>query len=201
MKNLRQKSIRRATIMDSQSGFVYIIRQAKSSFLPPNKIMKNIIKTLLTGEERAQLLDLAAQMEGILAGKMVTLNDEGRRRFKSVRENNKLLINKVRDFRRSEPAKSSPDIDWEEFEDDYQARLFYEALALHLSSMLHQIQGTKMLHDYDNYQDSLKEYAYTQYKLTADSGGYDQKAAELKQFFNRSGTAGIKRKKNTNSQD
>jgi hypothetical protein len=47
------------------------------------------------------------------------------------------------------------------------------------------MQSTQILHDYDNYQDSLTNYAYAQYRKGAGEPGYTELVAELKQFFPR----------------
>ena len=48
----------------------------------------------------------------------------------------------------------------------------------------------KIVHDYDNYQASLVDYKYAQYKAETNTPGFGAKVAELKQFFPRSGTGG-----------
>lgn len=149
--------------------------------------MKNIIKTQFTKQERDAIKDLVAQLETAVAGKLSALTEEERSRYGSVNEQNKLLVNKARDFRQNQPAMSSPDVDWDEFESDYEARLFLESVANRLSSIVYQMQSTKILHDYDNYQDALNDYAHAQYKKGIGESGYTEKVAELKQFFARTG--------------
>lgn len=150
--------------------------------------MKNIIETLLTQDDRAKI-DLAiTQLETQIAGKMSALTEEERVKYGSINEQNKLLVNKVRDYQQTSPALSSPDVNWAEFEADFEARAFLDTRAARLSSIAYQMQSTKILHDNDNYQDALNDYAYAQYKKGANEPGYTEKVAEIKQFFNRSGT-------------
>lgn len=151
--------------------------------------MKNIIKTQLTSPERGQINDLIAELEGALAGKLAALTEEERVELGSINEQNKLLVNKVHDYRQNSPNLSSPDVDWAEFESDYQSRVFLESCADRLKSLVYQMQSTKILHDHDNYQDALSDYAYAQYKKGAGEPGYTEKVAEIKQFFARTGTA------------
>lgn len=159
--------------------------------------MKNIIKNLLTQTEREELISLISQIEGILNGKLAALTKEERSQYGSVNEQNKLLVNKVRDYRQNSPSMSSPDIDWDEFESDYQARLFLESYLSRLKSLMYQMESTKILHDYDNYNDSRKDYAYARYKHGFNESGYTVKVANLRQFFNRTGT-GLKNKAKNN---
>ena len=150
--------------------------------------MKNIIETLLTQDDRAKI-DLAiTQLETQIAGKMSALTEEERVKYGSINEQNKLLVNKVRDYQQTSPALSSPDVNWAEFESDFEARAFLDTRAARLSSIAYQMQSTKILHDNDNYQDALNDYAYAQYKKGANEPGYTEKVAEIKQFFPRSGT-------------
>ena len=148
--------------------------------------MKNMIESLLTQADRDKIDGFIAQIEGILAGKLAALTEEERSRFGAINEQNKLLVNKVREHNQNTPAMSSPDVDWTEFESDYQARVFLESRSDRLIGIAHQMQSTKILHDNDNYQDSLNDYAYSQYKRGANEAGFAEKAAELKQFFPKS---------------
>lgn len=150
--------------------------------------MKNIISSKFTAAERQAITDLITQLENALAGKLSALTEEERIRYGSINEQNKLLVNKVRDYRQNQPALSSPDVDWDEFDNDYTMREFLESSSQRLSSLTYQMQSTEILHDYDNHQDALRDYAYAQYKKGAGEAGYTEKVAELKQFFNRTGT-------------
>ena len=150
--------------------------------------MKNIIETQLTQTDRDKIDEFLTNLEAQVAGKLSALTEEERVRYGSINEQNKLLVNKVRDYQQTSPAMSSPDVDWVEFESDFQTRAFLESRAARLSSLAYQMQSTKILHDNDNYQDSLNDYAYAQYKKGANEPGYTEKVAEIKQFFNRTGT-------------
>ena len=80
---------------------------------------------------------------------------------------------------------SSPDIDWAEFENDYQSREFIQDINQRLEGLLSGLQSAKILHDWDNYQAALTDYGYTQYKKGSGAVGYDAKINELRQFFSR----------------
>mgnify|MGYP000715780502 CR=1 FL=1 len=97
------------------------------------------------------------------------------------------MVNKVREYQHHTPTLSSPDVDWTEYERDYQMRAFYEDLITRMESLAYQLGSAKILHDLDNYSDALADYAYTQYKSSAGAAGAAEKVADLKQFFARSG--------------
>ncbi len=95
------------------------------------------------------------------------------------------FVNKVRDYKANQPQLSAGDVNWDEFENDYQARVFLETKKEKLASLVYQMESTKILHDYDNYNDTLDDYAYSQYKKGREVIGFAEKVAELKQFFPR----------------
>lgn len=115
------------------------------------------------------------------------LTPEERQRYGSIAEKNKLFVNKVWDYRQTQPELSSPDVNWVEFEADYSDRSFIETRVNRISSIINQMENTKILHDWDNYQNSLTDYAYTQYKADTEAGGFEIKRRELRQFFPNTG--------------
>lgn len=144
-----------------------------------------MIKVHLTAQERQTLDGFIEQIETLLEGKFPVLDEKERAKYGSINEHNKLLVNKTRDYNQNNPSMSSPDVDWTEFEADYQSRQFLETRSDRLLNVVHQMQSAKILHDYDNYQDSLSDYAYSKYKEGANEGGYANKVGDMKQFFNR----------------
>lgn len=148
-------------------------------------MLKNLAKVQLTKEERDEIDDLFDQIEAIVANKMPVLDEDDRTRYGSINEQNKLLVNKTRDNLQKNASKMSPDVDWVEFEDDYQARHWFEKTADRSNSLGYRFGGAKILHDYDNYNDSLNNYSYAQYRKGAGAEGYAEIVAELKQFFPR----------------
>lgn len=151
--------------------------------------MKNMIVTKLAAADKTAIDALITQLEAALAGNLTALTEEERVKYGSINEQNKLLVNKVLDYQKNSPALSSPDVDWVEFVADYEARAFLESRSDRLKSLVYQMQSTKILHDNDNYQDALNDYAYSQYKKGADEPGFAEKVAELRQFFNRTNSA------------
>ena len=150
---------------------------------------QDTIQLHFTDAEKTDAMDLIAQLEVLLQPKLRNLDEEENNRYGAINEQNKLLVNKVLDYRINQPALSSPDVDWKEFTDDFADRSFLENTSLRLDALSKTLLETKRLHDYDNYQCALLDYKYTQYKNeTSPGSGYDSKAAELKQFFPATGT-------------
>lgn len=137
--------------------------------------------------EKTAINTAVTSLETALIAKLANLTPEERQQYGSVNEQNKLIINKVKDYRDSQPALSSPDVDWVEFANDHDTRSYLQNLIQRLQSLLDGLSNAKVLHDWDNYQASLSDYEFAKYKNGTNAVGYETKVNELKQFFNRSG--------------
>jgi hypothetical protein len=149
--------------------------------------MKNIIVSKFTDTDVTEIDNSITRLKNQLKDKTGILSAEERTRYGSVNEQNKLVVNKAREYRQSDPDMSAPGVDWDEFESDYQARIFIERWINSLQSIIDDLKSTKIMHDYDNVQDALKDYGYAQYQLGAGENGYSAKVEEFKQFFTKSG--------------
>lgn len=113
-----------------------------------------------------------------------------RSKYGKVGDNSRLFIDKVRDIHNSQPNLSSPDVNWEEFESDYQTRRYASGKISQLNSALLGFLNIRILHDYDNNMDALRDYRYSGYKTKfADEvgAGHMTKVNALKQFFPKTG--------------
>ncbi|UGU17517.1 hypothetical protein LS482_06485 [Sinomicrobium kalidii] len=152
--------------------------------------MRNVIQSKLTPEDQKEIDGLISEMEQKVKDKLAALTEAERTKYGSINEQNKLLVNKVRDYHKNSPNLSAPEIDWKDFEKDYDARNFLETRMNRLQSIVYQMESTKKMHDYDNYRDALIDYGYAQYRKGAGENGYTEKVAELKQFFPRTNGTG-----------
>jgi hypothetical protein len=149
---------------------------------------QNIINNHMPPAEVTQAFTLIGQLEALIQPYLRNLSPEENLRLGSISEKNKLFINKVNDLHRTQPALQSPDVDWAEFDDDFESRFNYEAFAMRLAALTKAITETRRLHDYDNYQVALLDYDYAKYKdRTAPGLGYDSKVEQLGQFFEGGG--------------
>ena len=131
-----------------------------------------------------------AAIEAIAVAITQNLTDEERKKFGSVNEQNKLLVNKVNDYHTNQQGLQSPDVDWAEFDKDFIDRDFAGKAISRLEALIKMFSDFKIVHDYDNYQNSLTDYSYAQYKASTNTPGFAAKEAELKQFFPRTGSGG-----------
>ncbi|MFZ4928756.1 hypothetical protein [Chryseobacterium sp. Mn2064] len=148
--------------------------------------LTNLSSTHLTAEQLTAALTALSSLETALAMITVNLSPEDRQKYGSINEQNKLLVNKVSDFRKSQPSLSASEIDWEEFSRDFTSRQNYEGFITRLESLITRLKSAKTLHDFDNYQAALTDYAFTAYKAGTASPGFEVKQNELKQFFGKS---------------
>ena len=61
--------------------------------------------------EKTAIQEALAVVETALAPKLANLNPQERQQYGSVNEQNKGIINKVKDYRETQPNLSSPDVD------------------------------------------------------------------------------------------
>jgi hypothetical protein len=143
----------------------------------------NLNNVHLSATEMNAVKDALIVLENALAKINVTLTSEDRQRYGSINEDNKLLVNKVNDYRQNQPNLSTTQVDWEEFERDFTSRLNMEYITSRLEILGNKIQNAKILHDYDNYQASLVDYGFTNFMAGTGAEGFETKMNDLKQFF------------------
>lgn len=147
--------------------------------------LKNLNDTHLSAEQIESVNTSLTSLESALAVTLSNLNSDERRKYGSISEQNKLFVNKVNDYIINQPTLKSPDVDWDEFAKDFNSRNVLEGIIARLENLLKGVSNAKILHDYDNYQAALDDYAYTNYKVGTSASGYESKRNELKQFFSR----------------
>jgi protein tyrosine/serine phosphatase len=138
--------------------------------------------------ERTAVNTNLTALEAALIPKIKNLNAEERQKYGSINEMNKLIVNKAKDYRSSQPNLSSPDVDWAEFQSDFDSRDFLQATILRLQNLIDGLSNNKILHDFDNYQAALTDYDYSKYRAATKVSGFENKVNEMGQFFNRTGT-------------
>lgn len=148
--------------------------------------IKNVNATHLATEQVSQVNEALAQLEKVISPLLANLTAEQRSELGRINEQNKLFVNKINDFALSQPQLKTPDVNWEEFSKDFATRNLCENLINRLESLVLGLKSRKTLADYDNYQDALNDYAYTNYKVGSKASEYETKQRECKQFFARS---------------
>lgn len=152
----------------------------------------------LTPAQQQAIDDALTSIEANLTAVTQNLSNEERQRFGSINETNKLLVNKCREFQKTQVSLASPDVDWTEFEADYQDRVFADTRLDRLATLTRMLSDFKIVHDYDNYQDALTDYDYTKYKSSTKTPGFTEKVGELRQFFPNTTASAALHTKNEN---
>ena len=134
--------------------------------------------------EKAAVDAALTSLELAVSSKLANLSPAERQQYGSVNEQNKLIINKVKGFNDTQPALSSPDVDWAEFNNDFDTREYLQSAVLRLQSLIDGLGNAKILHDFDNYQASLTDYDFSKYKASTNAIGFQTKVSEIGQFFN-----------------
>lgn len=123
-----------------------------------------------------------------LAGMSVNLTAAEHQKYGRVKEKNKLLIDKVKNYHDNQPRLQSPEVDWKEFDLDYENRLQASQMLSKIKAIENQLINIKILGDYDNYTDALRDYQYAKYKNRfANESGYSKKIEDMIVFFPRTG--------------
>lgn len=138
-----------------------------------------------------QIQDINKSLNAViqtLSEMAVNLNPTERRKYGKVGEQNKLLINKVRDYHKTQPGLRSPEIDWDEYEKDYHNRAEASQMLSKIKTIETLLMNIKIVSDYDNYTDALRDYQYSKYKNRfGDQSGFSHKVDALKIFFPKTG--------------
>ncbi|PKB16551.1 hypothetical protein [Flavobacterium sp. 5] len=150
---------------------------------------ENLNSVHFIAAEKTSVATHLAALEATLMPKVKNLSAEERQKYGSINEQNKLIVNKARDYRTSQPTLSSPDVDWVEFQNDFDSRDFLQSTILRLQNMIDGLSNNKILHDFDNYQAALTDYDYAKYKASTKVAGFENKVTAIGQFFSRTGTA------------
>lgn len=143
----------------------------------------NLISVEFTAEELKTIDDAVASIAGVLAGKSKNLTPEQRQQYGRISEQNKLVVNKARDYMGQYPQFVPPFLDKLEFEKDYQARQVVESRLLALEGIVEQLADTKILLDYDNYFSALVFYRNIRYLSGENVPGTTSIYDGMKQFF------------------
>lgn len=143
----------------------------------------NLNNVHLSNDQVETAKNALATLESSLQNINVNLSADDRKKYGSINEQNKLFVNKVYDFHRNQPELEASEVDWAEYERDFISRQNYENLIARLESLTTKLKNAKILHDFDNYQAALTDYAFTAYKAGTAASGYEVKQNELKQFF------------------
>lgn len=148
----------------------------------------NLCKVHLSAQQIEDINQMLSALTATLEGMSVNLTAAERQKYGRIKEQNKLFVDKVKNYHEIEPQLRSPEVDWKEFELDYNNRMQVSQMLSKIKAIEGQLINIKTLGDYDNYTDALRDYQYAKYKNRFASGyGYEKKIEDLIVFFPRTG--------------
>ena len=147
--------------------------------------LENLISIEFTQEE---LTNLDAHLDGIqqiLAGKTVNISPEQRQQYGSIANQNKLVVDKAKNYMEQHPNWIPNFIDKAEFDKDYNARMQIEQRTQRLHNLAQQLTDTKTLLDHDNYTNSLSFYRMMRYLAGENEAGAKTVFQDMRTLFDR----------------
>ena len=152
--------------------------------------LKDLIQSKFIDADFVAIESALNSIETKIVGKTINLTPKERISYGSINEKNKLVVEKVNDYRVSNPQYNSPQVDWVEFLNDHTVRKRLELILNRMQTVSEQLDDTKILHDNDNYKDSLAQYDYVTYLSNQGVGGTTAIKEDIGQFFLKGGNAG-----------
>jgi len=149
--------------------------------------LKDMIQNQLSLADIDAINKAINSIQTVTAGKMVNLTPEERRKYGSINEQNKLMVNKVNDVHNSHPQFDSGRVNWAGFTADFVIRSVLEKFISRLQSLTGQFDDTKILYDNDNYQQALDQYSYISFLADQNEPGITTVKEDIARFFNRTG--------------
>ncbi len=145
--------------------------------------LNDLLSVEFTPDELAQFDNALSAIEAILKGKTHNLTPEERRQYGRIAEQNKLFVNKAKEYMELHPDFVPRYIDKAEFDRDYTARMQIEHRLLRLENLTEHLSDTKVLLDHDNYNNALSFYRMVRTLSRENEPGTTAVYRDMKQFF------------------
>ncbi len=148
--------------------------------------LENLISVSFTEEELTQLDQHLAGIKTILTGKTINLTPDQRQQYGRIANQNKLIVDKAKNYMEQHPTWVPRFLDKEEFDKDYTARQQVENRVQLLENLSQQLIDTKTLLDHDNYTNSLSFYRMVRYLAGENEPGAKPVYEDMRVLFSRS---------------
>ena len=146
--------------------------------------VNQLIYTQLSEADLILAVNKLNEVIEIVSRSSTNITPEERKRYGSIKEHKKLLVEKTIHYRNQHPDMSSPDVDWDKYNSSWQSRKGFEQLESICDTLKEMCSDPRILHDYFLFENALVEYGFTKYKAAnAAQGAYTTKMEDLKQFF------------------
>ena len=156
--------------------------------------LENLISVSFTEDELTQLDTHLAGIRQVLEGKTVNLTTEQRQQYGRIANQNKLIVDKAKNYMELHPNWIPNFLDKAEFDADYTARQLVESRVQQLENLSQQLVDTKTLLDHDNYTNALSFYRMARFLAGENEPGAQVVYSDMKVLFSKTRT-------NTNDKD
>ena len=147
--------------------------------------LENLISIEFTNEELTQLDAHLDGIQQVLAGKTINITPEQRRQYGRIANQNKLIVDKAKNYMEQHPNWVPNFIDKVEFDKDYIARQQIEGRVQLLENLAQQLIDTKTLLDHDNYTNTLSFYRKMRYLAGENEAGAKTVYEDMKTLFKK----------------
>lgn len=145
--------------------------------------LDNLISLTFSENDLATIDQALNSIATVLTGKPVNLTPDLRQQYGRIAEQNKLFVNKAKNYMEQYPQHVPGFLDKTEFDKDYAAREQIESRLQRLSSVTEQLRDTKVLLDHDNYHNSITFYRNIKFLSGENVPGTNVIYDDMKQFF------------------
>ncbi|MBQ4820609.1 hypothetical protein [Aquimarina sp. MMG016] len=145
--------------------------------------LKNLINVSFTEEEVTALTGHLTGIEQILEGKTVNLTAEERTKYGRIANQNKLLVDKAKNYMKQHPDWIPSFLDKDRFDRDYVTRGQVEEMIQLLENYTQQLVDTKTLLDHDNYSNALSFHRKIRFLAEEDEPGSKTVYNDMKLLF------------------
>jgi hypothetical protein len=146
----------------------------------------DLIKVVFTPEERDAVNQSLQAVADIINAKAPVLSNDDRRKYGSVADRNKLVINKAKTYLGQFPQFKPVKLDNAEFTNDYESRSDIETFMMNMADLQRKLTDIKILLDHDNYQAALAFYRSVRYNAQEKVASAIPIYNDLKQYFTHS---------------
>ncbi|MDO4763981.1 MAG: hypothetical protein Q4A00_06320 [Flavobacteriaceae bacterium] len=145
----------------------------------------NLASVEFTTEELQRLDGALNTIAEVLKGKTHNLTPAERKQFGRIAEQNKLFVDKAKNYMEQYPQYVPSFVDKAEFDKDHKAREVIETRLIRLDGLREQLADTKVLLDNDNYTMALTFYRNIKFLEKENFPGITNISQDLGQFFSR----------------
>jgi hypothetical protein len=143
----------------------------------------DVIQVVYTPEELESLDTNLVGLELVAKKHAPNLTTGDRQQYGSIQDANKLMVNKGLFYMEQNPDIVPKFVDINEFKRDYEARYTIEKAIRRLDAIKRKLEDTKILLDYDNYQDVMAFYRAVRYLAKEKEEYAIHVYEELKTYF------------------